>query len=97
MSAFAIIATFEVVPGRRDELLPLLLAHRDRCLRDEPGTLRFDVLQPRQEDNKVLAYEVYRDEAAFQTHWNGPHVARIRQEMAGLVEKLSGVRCTLHE
>ena len=55
------------------------------------------MLQPRQANDTVLAYEVYRDEAAFQTHWNGPHVARIRQEMAGMVEKLSGVRCTLHE
>ena len=36
---FAIVATFDVAEGRMDEFLPHLLAHRDRCLKDEPGTL----------------------------------------------------------
>jgi hypothetical protein len=35
----AIIGTIEVVSGRRDVCLPLLMAHRARCLNDEPGTL----------------------------------------------------------
>ncbi len=43
MANFAIVATFDVAEGRMDEFLPLLLAHRDRCLASEPGTLRFDV------------------------------------------------------
>ena len=41
VDGFAIVATFYVAEGRVDEFLPLLLAHRDRCLKDEPGTLRF--------------------------------------------------------
>jgi quinol monooxygenase YgiN len=95
MARFAIVATVEVAPGRVEELLPLLLAHRDRCLRDEPGTLRFDVLRPRAEPDRVLLYEVYADEAAFQVHWDGPHVARLRGEIAGMVTTLAGVRCSL--
>ncbi len=51
-----------------DAFLPLLIAHRDRCLEDEPGTLRFDVLRPRNKENSVLLYEVYADDAAFQVH-----------------------------
>jgi (4S)-4-hydroxy-5-phosphonooxypentane-2,3-dione isomerase len=92
---FAIVATFDVAHGRMDEFLPLLLAHRDRCLKDEPGTLRFEVLRPRTEENKVLLYEVYEDDAAFQVHWNGPSVARMRAESIGMVEKLTGTRCSL--
>ena len=95
MAKFSIVATFEIAEGRMDEFLPLLLAHRDRCLRDEPGTLRFDVLRPRTEDGKVLLYELYEDDAAFQVHWNGPSVARMRSETAGMVTKLNGTRCTL--
>ena len=95
MAKFAIVATFEIAQGRMDEFLPLLRAHRDRCLKDEPGTLRFDVLSPRNEANTVVLYEVYTDDAAFKVHWDGVHVARMRAETAGMVTKLSGIRCSL--
>jgi quinol monooxygenase YgiN len=95
MAKFAIVATFEITRGRMDEFLTLLTAHRDRCLGDEPGTLRFDLLRPRTEENRVLLYEVYADDAAFQVHWNGPHVARMRAETSGMVAKLTGIRCSL--
>ena len=95
MAQFAIVATFDIVPGRMDEFLPLLVAHRDRCLTDEPGTVRFDVLRAQNDEHQVMLYEVYTDEAAFQGHWNGPHVARMRAETTGMVAKLSGIRCTL--
>lgn len=94
MDTFAIVATFDVAEGRMDEFLPLLLAHRDRCLKDEPGTLRFDVLRPRNEENRIMLYEVYEDDAAFQVHWNGPSVARMRADTTGMVAKLSGIRCS---
>jgi quinol monooxygenase YgiN len=97
MAKFAIVATFEIAHGRMDEFLPLLISHRDRCLKDEPGTLRFEILRPRNEEHTVLLYEVYADDAAFQVHWNGPHVARMRAETAEMVTKLSGIRCSLLE
>jgi hypothetical protein len=53
MPKLAIIGTIEVAPGRRDQLLPLLMAHRPRCLKDEPGTLQFEVLAPREDDTKA--------------------------------------------
>jgi Antibiotic biosynthesis monooxygenase len=61
MPKLAIVATIEITPGRMDEFLPLLMAHKARCLRDEPGTLQFDVLVPRDDNSKVLIYEVYQD------------------------------------
>ena len=57
MSRFANVVTIEVVPGRKDEVLALLLAHKAR-LKDEPGTLQFEVLLPRDEDTKVRVYEM---------------------------------------
>jgi quinol monooxygenase YgiN len=97
MARFVIVATIEVAPGRMDEDLPSLMAHRARCLADEPGTLQFDVLRPRGADSKIMLYEVYRDEAAFDAHWNGPSIARRRGETAGMVTSMSGTRCTLLE
>ena len=97
MPKLAIIGTLEVAPGRKDEVLPLLMAHRARCLKDEPGTLQFEVLSPREDDTKVLLYEVYRDDAAFHVHWNGTSVARLREEAAGMIVKVYGTRCALVE
>ena len=97
MPKLAIVGTLEVAPGRKDEVLPLLMAHRARCLKDEPGTLQFEVLVPREDDTKVLLYEVYRDDAAFDVHWNGTSVARLREETAGMIVKVYGTRCALAE
>jgi hypothetical protein len=43
MSKFANVVTIEVAPGRRDQVVNLLLVHKAR-LKDEPGTLQFEVL-----------------------------------------------------
>jgi len=95
MPKFANIVTIEVAPGRRDEILPLLAAHKTRCLKDEPGTLQFEILLPKDDDTKVISYEVYRDDAAFEVHRNGPSLAQWREETAGIVMKLHGARCAV--
>jgi quinol monooxygenase YgiN len=96
MPKLAIIGTIEVTPGRRDQLLPLLMAHRARCLKNETGiTLRFEVLAPYEDDTKVLLYEVYRDDAAFELHRNGASIAQFREETAGMGVKISVTRCAL--
>jgi (4S)-4-hydroxy-5-phosphonooxypentane-2,3-dione isomerase len=58
MPKFATVGTIEVAVGRRDQLLPLLVAHKARRLKDEPGTLQFEILLPKDDDTKVLLYEV---------------------------------------
>ncbi len=93
----AIVATIEATPGRMDELMPLLMAHRARCLKDEPGTLQFDFLIPRDDKTKVLLIEIYKDEEAFQAHWNGKSMATFREQSAGMVAKMSGTGGTLAE
>ena len=42
---------------------------------DEPGCLRFNVLQDQQDQNVYYFYEVYRDEAALEAHRAAPHYA----------------------
>src|ERR1700756_2165129 len=70
---------------------------RARPPKDEPGTQQFEVLPPREDDTKVLLYELYQDDAAFDVHFNGPSIARVREEAAGMILKLSGTRCALIE
>ena len=93
MSKFANVVTIEVAPGRKDEVVALLLAHKAR-LKDEPGTLQFEVLLPKDDDTKVRVYEMNRDAAAFEVHRNGPSLAQWKKETAGMA-KLHGVRCAV--
>ena len=42
---------------------------------DEPGCLRFNVLQDQKDPNVYYFYEVYRDQAALEAHRAAPHFA----------------------
>ena len=94
MPKFANVVTIEVVPGQKDEVVALLLAHKAR-LKAEPGTLQFEVLLPKDDDTKIHLYEMYRDAAAFEVHLNGSSLAQWKKETAGMVVKLHGVRCAV--
>ena len=80
MSKFANVVTMEVAPGRRDQVVTLLLAYKARQ-KDESGNLQFEVLLPKDED-KVRVYEMYRDAAAFEVHLNGPSLAPWKKRLA---------------
>ena len=94
MPKFANLVTIEVAPGRRDQVVALLAAHKAR-LKSEPGTLQFEMLLPNDDDTKVLSFEMYRDAAAFEVHLKGPSLAQLLKETAGMVMKLHGVRCAV--
>ena len=46
--------------------------------RDEPGCLRFDVLQDNDDANLIHLYEVYQDEASLEAHRQAPHYLKWR-------------------
>ena len=94
MSKLAVIGTVEVPPGKRDQVLRLLLAHRARCLKDEPGTLQFEVMMPREDESKLLIYEIYQSDAAFDAHRRAPARAQWLQDTAGMGVKLVATMCT---
>ena len=93
MAKLAVIGTIEVQPGARAEVLRAVLAHRDRCLKDEPGTLQFEVLVP-EDSAKLMLYELYADSAAFSDHMHGASVTKVLEEVGTKVVGLTGVHCT---
>ena len=97
MSKLALMATIKTAPGKREEYLKHLKAHAQRCLATEPGTLKFEILVPKEEADTVMLYEVYASPEAFQTHWNGTSIQQVKQETEGLQVSLTGVRCNLLE
>ena len=94
MAKLANIVTIEVKPGNADAVVAALLAHQERSL-DEPGTLQFVVLRPRGDDSRLITYEVYRDEAAFDAHRAAPSLAQLLSDTREMVLGFSGTRCDL--
>jgi hypothetical protein len=54
MAQLGLIATIKTVPGKRDEYLKHLKAHRERRLETEPDTLKFEILLPREDDDTIM-------------------------------------------
>ena len=97
MSKLAILGTVEVAPDQRNHVLSLLVAHRARCLRDEPGTLQFEIMLPREDESRIRLYELYQDDDAFEVHRSGTSIAQWREETAGMVVTVHVTHCDLAE
>ena len=80
-----IFATLHAKPGRRDELARGLDAIRVEA-ETEPGTLVFAVHNARDDENVVLCYEAYRDEAAIAAHREGRALRTLMDTIDGLID-----------
>jgi autoinducer 2-degrading protein len=70
------IFAFEVRPEHCEAFRQLGLQHQAACLRDEPGTLRFDSFRDEANPDRFYVFETYVDQAAFEAHRNGPILQR---------------------
>lgn len=75
---FALVVSLQVKPDKRDQFLAAAQDDSVCSVRDEPGCLRFDVLQDQADPNHFFFYEVYQDEDAFKAHGTMPHFTRWR-------------------
>ena len=64
-----------IKPEARQRFLDAIEVDALGSERDEPGCLRFDVLQDGVDPNVYYFYEMYRDEAAMEAHRAAPHYA----------------------
>jgi autoinducer 2-degrading protein len=65
--------TVQVKPEHAAEFLEVVRYDAEHSEKDEPGCLRFDVIQDREDPNRFYFYEVYRDEQALEAHRQTPH------------------------
>ena len=89
----AIWVKVRVKPEARERFLAAIEADALGSERDEPGCLRFNVLQDAQEENVYYFYEVYRDEAALEAHRATPHFALWRAAVDTLDGAPEATRC----
>ena len=76
----------KIKAAMRDKFLKAIEADALGSERDEPGCLRFNVLQDEKDENVYYFYEVYKDQAALEAHRNTPHYAIWR----GVADVLEG-------
>ena len=92
---FVVVVEFHLKPGARSEFRALIDANADASARNEPGCLQFDVLEPEDESDRVLLYELYTDKAAFDAHRKTEHFLVFSTASEGLCLKKSVTRCGL--
>jgi autoinducer 2-degrading protein len=81
----AIWVKVKIKPSMRAAFLQAIEADALASERDEPGCLRFNVLQDERDENVYYFYEVYRDQAALDAHQTTRHYARWR-DVADVLE-----------
>ena len=64
---YAILGIIKVKPEHLDEFVENVRRHAANSVQ-EPGCLRFDVLQDREDPLTICLYEVFRSEADLDTH-----------------------------
>ena len=92
---FVVVVEFHLKPGARSQFRALIDANADASVRDEPGCLQFDVLEPEGENDRVLLYEIYIDKAAFDAHLQTEHFRVFNNASGDLCLRKSVTRCDL--
>jgi (4S)-4-hydroxy-5-phosphonooxypentane-2,3-dione isomerase len=82
MARICIIVDFRIKPGHYNAFNAHIRAHAAATLAEEPGCLSFDVTQPLAEDgtpdeSRIMLVEIYKDQAAFDIHRNGPRMPSV--------------------
>lgn len=89
----AIWVKVRVKAGERERFLKAIEVDALGSERDEPGCLRFNVLQDAKDENVYYFYEVYKDEAALEAHRAAPHYAVWRAAVDTLDGPTEPTRC----
>ena len=78
------MVNIRIKPESVDAFMKTLTGER-RAARKEPGCQQFDVLVDPKDKTKVMLYEVYNDEKAFEAHQQTPHFKKYLAEAVPLL------------
>ena len=74
-----LVVRIEIKPGYRRQFMESMLDDARHSIQDEPGCLRFDVLEDHEDSDRIFLYEVYEDNAALDAHGQTPHFLRWKE------------------
>jgi quinol monooxygenase YgiN len=81
---FVLQVNIRIKPENVDAFMKKALENA-REARKEPGCKQFDVLVDPKDSARVMLYEVYNDEQAFETHQQTPHFKKYLAEAVPLL------------
>ncbi|HEX9872056.1 MAG TPA: antibiotic biosynthesis monooxygenase [Candidatus Tectomicrobia bacterium] len=82
---YSILAHVTIQPQHVDEFITLHRELASEYLREEAGTLGFDVIQDEKMANHFFIHETYVDETAFHAHMHGAVVQRYLPRILALL------------
>lgn len=85
MNKFVLIVEFDVKPEQLAKFGELIAVNARASVAEEPGCRQFDVLVDPNERTRVMLYEVYDDESAFEAHQQTPHFKKYLAEAVPLL------------
>lgn len=71
--SYALVVRIQIKPDCVEQFMAAVKANGKAARETEPGCRAFDILQDPADPTRVMLYEVYDDEAAFQAHQATPH------------------------
>ena len=75
---YVIVVPIQIKPEFKEQYINGLIENAQGAINNEPGCLRFDIIQDANDSNRVWLYEVYTDESAFQAHLKSPHFLKLQ-------------------
>ena len=82
------IAELEVDPGQLPAYRDALKEEVATSIRVEPGVLKLYAVSVRDQPSQIRILEVYRDQAAYESHLQTPHFKKYKAETQGMVKSL---------
>ncbi len=93
--ATGLVVHLEIAPDKMQEFLEIVRAHGKFSEKEEENCLGFQVMVPKDEDNRVILVEVYKDDASLEAHWNSEHMARYRDKVSDMIIDRKRYLCSL--
>jgi autoinducer 2-degrading protein len=91
---FVLLVEVEVRPERLEAFEAAILENAARSVERDPGCLRFDVSQHRDDPTRWIFHEVYTDEAAHAAHKQSAHFAAYSEVADRAIVTKTLTRCT---
>lgn len=82
---FVLVVNLKIKPENVDNFMKRALENAKAARTTEPGCKQFDILVDPNDKTKVMLYEIYTDEKAFEAHQQTPHFKKYMAEAVPLL------------
>src|SRR5215471_9200196 len=82
------IAELQIDPGQLPAYKDALKEEVETSIREEPGVLKLYAVSVRDQPSQIRILEVYRDQAAYESHLQTSHFKKYKAETQGMVKSL---------